>query len=192
MKKLLLVNGNPDAATDRLTNGLADAYQEGAEAAGHSVSRINVGALAFSMLRTAAEFGTTPSEQAIVHARSAFLAADHVAFLYPLWLGGPPALLKGFLEQVARNQFFILENKGGFPRGALTGRSASVIVTMGMPSLLYRTLFGAHGTKAFDRSILRMAGFSPVRTHLFGGRAITAPHTTALIEKVRRMRRKLA
>jgi hypothetical protein len=35
--------------------------------------------------------------------------------------------------------------------------------------LAYRLLFGAHGTKALERSILRLVGLSLIRTSYFGG-----------------------
>lgn len=192
MKKVLVIDGNPDPAPERLTSALAQAYAEGAEVAECSTQRLDVGALKFPLLRTAAEFAAKPACEDILHAQSAFLTADHVAFIFPLWLGGAPALLKGFMEQLGCNQFLLQENKGGFPRGALKGRSASVIVTMGMPPLIYRTLFAGHGVKAFNRSILRLAGFGPIRTHLFGGDAITGPHCPSLIGKVRKLGWRLA
>lgn len=47
-----------------------------------------------------------------------------------------PALLKGFLEQVARPGFAFKKMPGetAFGHKGLTGRSARVIVTMGMPA----------------------------------------------------------
>ena len=57
----------------------------------------------------------------------------------------------------------------GFPRGLLAGRSARIIVTMGMPAFVYRWYFRAHGVRGLERSILRFAGMKPVRETLFGG-----------------------
>ena len=84
------------------------------------------------------------------------------------------------------------ERKRGFPLGGLKGRSASVIVTMGMPPLLFRTIFGAHGIKAFTQSILRLAGLSPIRTSYFGGSAILSQNCERVIGKVREMGRRAA
>src|SRR3546814_9849412 len=60
--------------------------------------------------------------------------ADHLVILYPLWLGDVPALLKGFLEQILRPGFAIDEGSTGMSAKLLTGRSARIIVTMGMRS----------------------------------------------------------
>ncbi len=190
MKHILIIDGNPDPSPDRLSSALARAYQEGAEGPDCTVRRINVGEIDFPILRSAAGFAVNPQDTAIVEARAAFMLAEHIVFIYPLWLGGPPALLKAFMEQVARNQFLLGENKRGFPLKKMKWRSARILVTMGMPPLIYRTIFGAHGVKSFNSGILRLAGFSPVRTSYFGGSDIVSPNTGRIIEQVRDMGRK--
>jgi putative NADPH-quinone reductase len=79
-----------------------------------------------------------------------------------------PALLKAFLEQVMRPGVALEYRKRGFPRGLLTGRSARLVVTIGMPALIYRWYFRAHGVRGLERSILRFAGIKPVRETLLG------------------------
>jgi putative NADPH-quinone reductase len=54
------------------------------------------------------------------------------------WHGTMPALLKGFLEHIFRPGFAMEYRKDSFPKRLLAGRSARVIVTMGMPVLMYR------------------------------------------------------
>lgn len=191
MKHILIINGNPDPTAGRLSHALARAYHEGAAESGAMVRHINIGALDFPMLRDAAQFTTDPSEDAIIAAQGAFLAADHIVFIYPLWLGGPPALLKAYMEQLARNGFLIGKSERGFPLGHLKDRTARVIVTMGMPPLIYRLVYGAHGVKAFNRSILNLAGIKPVRTTLFGGGQIEARGAVRIIEKARELGRKM-
>jgi len=55
-----------------------------------------------------------------------------------------------------------------FPRHLLVGRSARIVVTMGMPVLLYRWYFGAFGVRGFERSMLSFAGVKPVRESFYG------------------------
>src|SRR3546814_3372437 len=81
-------------------------------------------------------------------------SSDRV-ILYPLWLGDVPALLKGFLEQILRPDFAIDEGSTGMSAKLLTGRSARIIVTMGMPAPIYRLFFRAHSLKSLDRNLLR-------------------------------------
>lgn len=51
----------------------------------------------------------------------------------------------------------------------LTGRSARVIVTMGMPAAIYRHLYRAHSLKSLERNVLGFVGLSPIRETLIGG-----------------------
>lgn len=50
----------------------------------------------------------------------------------------------------------------------LTGRSARIIVTMGMPAPIYRLFFRAHSLKSLDRNLLRFVGIQPVRYSIIG------------------------
>ena len=94
--------------------------------------------------------------------------AEHWLFLFPLWHGTMPALLKGFLEQILRPGFAMEYQKSGFPKRLLTGRSARIVVTMGMPVWIYRWYFGAYGLRGFERSMLGFAGIKPIRENLYG------------------------
>lgn len=169
-RRILIVVGHPDPSPDRLSRGLANAYGEGAEHAGHAVRRVDLAALYFPILRTMQEFehGTVPDE--LRYAAEAIVWAEHIVFVFPLWLGTMPALLKAFLEQVMRpgTAFAYPDRGGGFTRTLLRGRSARVVVTMGMPSVVYRLWFLGHGIAGMKRSILHFVGISPVRETLFG------------------------
>ena len=78
-----------------------------------------------------------------------------------------PALLKGFFEQVFRPGFAHRTDDRGW-QALLKGRSARIVVTMGMPALIYRWYFGAHGLKSLERSILAFVGIKPIRETLIG------------------------
>jgi len=132
------------------------------------VTRIEVARLDFPMMRTREEFETDQLPQSLVEARDAIVAAQHLVVTFPLWLGTMPALLKAFLEQVMRPSVALEYRKHGFPKGLLAGRSARLIVTMGMPAPIYRWYFRAHGVRGLERSVLRFAGIKPVRETLLG------------------------
>jgi putative NADPH-quinone reductase len=167
-RRILIVVGHPDPSPDRLCRGLANAYGESAERAGHAVRQVDLAALDFPMLRTMQEFGAVPDS--LKDAAQAIVWAEHIVFFFPLWLGTMPAMLKAFLEQVMRpGTAFAYPDKGsGLTSTLLRGRSARVVVTMGMPSVLYRLWFLGHGIAGMRRSILHFVGISPVRETLFG------------------------
>jgi putative NADPH-quinone reductase len=80
-----------------------------------------------------------------------------------------PALLKAFLEQVARPGFaFERGTRNPFEAKRLKGRSARVVVTMGMPALVYRWVYRAHSVRSLERNILGFVGFAPVHETLIG------------------------
>jgi putative NADPH-quinone reductase len=166
MSNILLIDGHPDPDRARFVHALADAYAEGAKFAGRDVRRLELATLDFPLLRSRAEWTDGKAPPAIAAAQEDIRWAEHIVFLYPLWLGDMPALLKGFLEQVARPGFAVGEGK--MPKGLLAGRSARLIVTMGMPAFFYRFYFGAHSVKSFERNILKFVGIKPVEHTLIG------------------------
>lgn len=168
-KRILVLNGHPDPAPERLCAALAEAYAQGAAAAGHEIRRIDIGSLEFPFLGSAQEFATPPDLPAIQHAQDAVRWAEHLVFVYPLWLGSQPAKLKGFLEQIARGGFALSVNADTTRvKGLLGGRSAHLFVTMGMPGLVYRVVYGAFGVRALEVSVLQLCGVRPVRHNFFG------------------------
>lgn len=51
----------------------------------------------------------------------------------------------------------------------LKGKSARLIVTMGMPAFIYQLVFHAHGVKNIMQGVLGFGGVAPIRLTLFGG-----------------------
>ncbi len=168
-KQICLIQGHPEDNPKTLCHALARSYLDGAKAGGHKVRKINIATLDIPLLTSSADFLTEPPAQ-IKEAQALIAAADHVAFIYPLWLGSMPAKLKAFLEQIARHEFLIKQDpKGGWPTKNMKGKSARVIVTMGMPASAYQLAFGKSGVKSMEQGILSLSGFKPVRDTLIGG-----------------------
>ena len=167
--RILLIEGHPDTGERHLNHVLADAYAEGALAAGHTVRRVDVATLDFPLLRSPHDWQQGEVPPGLKAAQDDIAWAQHVVIFFPLWLGDMPALLKGFLEQVARPGFaFGPEGANPFGRKGLKGRSARVVVTMGMPALVYRWYFRAHSLKSLERNILGFVGFGPIHETLVG------------------------
>ena len=165
---ITIVQGHPDAGGEHLCHALAAAYREGAEGAGHTVHELCVARMEFPLIRSREDFVDGARPPCIQQAQQAIQACRHLVLVYPLWQGTMPALLKAFIEQVFRYDFAFEPRGDGRFEKKLTGRSARVVITMGMPALAYRWYFRAHSLKSLERNILRFAGFSPVRDSLFG------------------------
>jgi putative NADPH-quinone reductase len=166
VKRILLIQGHPDPAGGHFGHALADAYARGAARAGHEIEKLEVAGMDFPLLRTKSEFEQSPPCPVIRAAQRSLENAEHVVIFFPLWLGGMPALLKGFLEQLLRPGFAF--DMSGPLKRKLKGRSARIVVTMGMPSFVFRWYFSAHGLKALTRSILGFCGFRPIATNIVG------------------------
>lgn len=166
-KRILLIQGHPDASEPHLCHALASSYTKGAEDAGHTVRRVNVATLEFPLLRSQKDFetGTVPAN--LKTAQDDIIWAEHLLFFFPLWAGDMPALLKGFIEQIYRPAF-TGASASHFAEKRLSGRSARIVVTMGMPALVYRWYFRAHSIKSLQRNILGMVGIAPVHETLIG------------------------
>ncbi|WP_439597823.1 NAD(P)H-dependent oxidoreductase [Falsiroseomonas sp.] len=166
-RRILVLDGHPDPDPARLIHALAEAYAEGAAAAGHAVTRLEAAKLALPPLRSTADWEAEPDAE-VAAVQAAFQAAEHIVILYPLWLGDVPAALKALFEQVMRPGFAFPRGARGLNAGLLRGRSARVVVTMGMPAILYRVFFRAHSLRSLERNLLHFVGIRPVRWTLLG------------------------
>jgi len=169
-KRILVINAHPDKSERHLCTALAEAYIEGASSAGSSIRRIDLAGFDFPLMQSQKEFekGYVPEELQL--AVEDIEWAEHLVFVFPLWLGTMPALLKAFLEQVMRPGVafrYRPDHKGA--TSLLNGRSARLIVTMGMPTIVFRLWFRGHGIKLLRRNILNFVGIRPVGETLFGG-----------------------
>jgi putative NADPH-quinone reductase len=106
-------------------------------------------------------------EPDLQRAHESMTEADHIVLIFPLWLGTLPAIMKGFLERVLQPRLVEPAKQGKFVK-LLKGKSARVIITMGMPGFVYRWWFGAHALKMLERNILGFLGARPIRSSIYG------------------------
>src|SRR5688572_29192134 len=167
--RITLIQGHPDPRGGHFGHALADAYLLAATDAAHEVKTIEVARLEFPLLRTAEDWKSGTPARAILEAQEAIAWAEHLVIVFPLWLGDMPALLKGFLEQALRPGFAIgAAGAGRMPKKLLKGRSARIVVTMGMPAFFYRLYYRSHSVRSLKRNVLEFCGIDPVRTTLIG------------------------
>jgi putative NADPH-quinone reductase len=168
-KRIVIIQGHPDPAGKHFGHALAAAYGQGATAAGHELKHIAVAELDFPLLRTKEDWEDGEPLPTVRACQEAIAWADHLVIIYPLWLGTMPALLKSFFEQALRPGFAIDKRAPGkMWNKLLKGKSARVVVSMGMPAFLYRWYFRAHSLKSLERNILTFCGIGPVRTSIIG------------------------
>lgn len=186
-QRILVIQGHPDADSTHFCHALAQAYIEAAQQAGHEVRVITVAALDFPLIRSAREYAGEPPDN-IRQCQDDIRWANHLVFVYPLWMGSMPALLKGFMEQVFRENFGLQVGQDGKAwQRMLKGKSARIVITMGMPALVYRWFFGAHSLKSLERNILKFCGIKPIRESLVGLVEGSPRHRRRWLDKMARL-----
>lgn len=186
-QNIFIIDGHPDPSAQRLVHALADAYREGAEQAQHEVRIVRLAELTFPLLRTQSDYEKQEPVEAVRQCQHLMEWATHVVILYPLWLGSMPAMLKALLEQMLRPGFAFSSRKPGrWPVKFMSGKSARVVVTMGMPALIYRWYFRAHSLRSLQRNILKFVGFGRVSSTIIGSVAsLTRAQREAWLQNVR-------
>ncbi|MGO4525202.1 NAD(P)H-dependent oxidoreductase [Microvirga sp. 2MCAF35] len=192
MTRIAVIQGHPTRGGGHFCHALADAYAEGVLVGGHEVRLVTIADRDFPLLSSKADWDEAPPPAVITEAQRTLVWAEHLVIIYPLWLGGMPALLKGFLEQTLRPAFMTGGARAGSSwKTALAGRSSRIIITMGMPAFAYRWYFGAHGLKSLKRSILSLVGIGPNRHTLIGMvEGMSDARRTAWIEAMRGLGRR--
>ncbi len=197
-KGIAIIQGHPDDRGGHFAHALAEAYAAGALESGHEVRTINVAKLEFPLIRRRADLERAAPPDAIRAAQAALLGADHIVLVHPIWNGGVPALLRGFLEQTFRPAFMFPQARPGERLGfvsalrqrrALAGKSGRIIATMQMPAFVYRWYFHPHP----ERNTFRLAGIRPVTESLIG--LVESPNQenrTRWLDKIHELGRRAA
>lgn len=168
MTDILIIQGHPDPRGGHFADALAQAYARGARAGGHSVTVLTLATLDFPLLRSQAEQEHGAVPPAIGEAQQAIARAGHILLIFPLWLGTMPALAKAFFEQALRPGFAYRNDMRPVSCGLLKGRSLRIVMTMGMPGLWYRFVYGSHSLKALKIGMFGFVGIRPIRATIIG------------------------
>jgi putative NADPH-quinone reductase len=186
-RRILVLNGHPDGRPERFAQGLADAYAEGAREAEMEVEILKLADLDLPPLKSRDEWEKGAAPPGVASLQAAITKADHLVIIYPLWLGSMPAALKAMFEQTFRPGFAMDTGERSLWPGKLRGKSARIIVTMGMPAMIFRWFFLAHSLKSLERNILRFAGFAPVQSTIIGSVESSVADRLNWLSKIRAM-----
>lgn len=167
-KRIALLLGHP-SAEESYCRALASHYMDAAEEAGHEVAFFDGARLEVPFIHSTDEFEKGSPPKAVLPLQRAIKDAEHFVIVFPMWMGTLPAYTKALIEQVFRPGFALdTSDPKSFPKQLMKGKSARIIMTMGMPAAIYRMIFRAHGLKNLERSMLGLCGFGPVRSTLIG------------------------
>lgn len=167
-KNIIIILGHPSHERRSFCESLALAYQQSAEAAGHTAELIKIARLDFDPILHEGYCGEQNIEPDILAVQDKIRRAEHLVFVYPMWQFALPALMKGFMERSFTHGFAYDRNAANpLKAGVLNGRSAHIVQTMGMPAWAYRLFYGARAAKAL-KNMLAMCGIDPVKITYFG------------------------
>lgn len=188
-KRMLVILGHPLGSS--FCGALADTYVEAARTAGHDVRLLRLDALTFDPILREGYRQIQDLEPDLAEAQAAIQWAEHLTFVYPIWWGGVPALLKGFLDRVLLPGFAFKYRAGAaFPEQLLKGRSAHLLVTMDTPPWYFKWVYRMPGLQQMRKTTLEFCGIKPVKIVAFGpviGSKLAQRH--AWLEQVRSVAR---
>lgn len=166
-KKVLIINGHPNR--DSFNFGVATAYENGARSVGAEVKHLVVSELKFN---PNLEFGyqkRTPLEPDLIAAWESIQWAEHLVWVHPVWWGGLPAIMKGFIDRLflPGMAFQYRENSIQWDK-LLKGKTAHIITTLDQPSWYYRLVYGRPSVNQLKKSTLEFCGISPVKVTYLG------------------------
>lgn len=184
-KKVLILLGHPSSLS--FCDALAEAYGKAARAAGHEVRLLRLGALQFDPILHEGYHQIQALEPDLLEAQAAIRWAEHLSFVFPIWWGSVPALLKGFLDRVLLPGFAFRFQPGlALPVQLLQGRSAHLLVTMDTPPWYFRWIYRMPGIHQMQKTTLEFCGIKPVKTLCLGVIKDAAPsQRAAWLDRVR-------
>ena len=162
MKKILIINGHPDPESFNLA--LANAYKKGALSGGAEVKEIHIRDLQFNPNLQFGYRKRTELEPDLIDAQQKITWAEHIVWVYPVWWGSVPAIMKGFLDRVLLPGFAFKKREGSvWWDKFLTGKTSRLICTLDQPGWFYRLINGAPTHKAMKRLTLKFIGINKVK-----------------------------
>jgi len=162
MKKILVINGHPNP--DSFNKALADTYANGALASGNEVEVIHLAELDFNPILKFGYQKRTELEPDLVKAQELLLWCEHLVIIHPVWWGGLPALLKGFIDRTFLPKFaFKYRDNSVWWDKLLAGRTAEILYTIDQPIFYYKLVNGAPGLRQLKKMTLEFCGFKVKR-----------------------------
>ncbi|WP_213280174.1 NAD(P)H-dependent oxidoreductase [Chryseobacterium indologenes] len=167
MKKIAIINGHPNK--DSFNFGIAEAYKKGAVETGAEVKEIVIRELKFNPNLQFGYQKRMELEPDLMKAWEIIQWADHLVWVHPVWWGGFPALMKGFIDRLFLPglAYKFRENSVWWDK-LLKGKTAHIMTTLDQPGWYYRLFFGRPSVNQLKKSILEYCGVKPVKLTYIG------------------------
>lgn len=167
MKNILIINGHPNK--DSFNFGLAEAYKRGAKNSGYHVEEIVIADLDFNPNLQYGYQKRTDLEPDLLEAWEKIKKANHLVWVHPVWWGGLPAMMKGFIDRLFLPGFTFQprENSVWWDK-LLVGKTARIITTMDQPGWYYKWINHQPSVHQLKKGTLEFCGVKPVKVSYIG------------------------
>ncbi|MEO0572285.1 MAG: NAD(P)H-dependent oxidoreductase [Bacteroidota bacterium] len=166
-KKVLIINGHPDK--ESFNYALSEAYIKGAEKSGGEIKEIKIRELDFNPNLQFGYRKRTALEPDLLEAQEKLKWADHLVWVYPVWWGSVPAIMKGFLDRVLLPGFAFQKREGSvWWDKYFTGKTSRLICTMDQPSWYYRLINKSPSHSAMKKLTMNFIGVKSVKITAIG------------------------
>lgn len=166
-KKIALIIGHPDQ--ESFNFALAEAYKNGALKSGAEIKEIIIRDLKFNPNLQFGYRKRTTLEPDLLESQEILRWADHIVWVYPVWWGSYPAMMKGFLDRVLLPGFAFKKREGSvWWDKFFTGKTSRIISTLDQPAWFYKWINGQPSNIAMKRLTMKFIGVKSVKTTTIG------------------------
>ena len=166
-KRIALVVGHPDKESYNFA--LANAYKTGAIKSGAEVREIIIRDLEFNPNLEYGYRKRTELEPDLIKSQEILKWADHIVWVYPVWWGSVPAIMKGFLDRTLLPGFAFKKREGSvWWDKYFTGKTSRLICTLDQPPWFYSLINGSPSHKAMKKLTMNFIGVKSVKITSIG------------------------
>lgn len=167
MKKILIINGHPDK--ESFNYAISESYKSGAISSGAEIEELKIAELTFNPNLQFGYRKRTELEPDLINAQEKIKWADHLVWIYPVWWGSVPAIMKGFIDRVFLPGFAFKKREGSvWWDKYLTGKSARLICTLDQPAWYYKWFYGNPSHNAMKKLTMQFVGVKKVKITTIG------------------------
>lgn len=166
MKKIAIINGHPNS--NSFNAAIVSHYKKGAMQSNAQIKEIVVSDLKFNPNLHFGYQKRTALEPDLLKAWEIIKWADHLVWIHPVWWGGLPAIVKGFIDRLFLPglAFQYRENSIWWDK-LLTGKTAHIVTTLDQPNWSYRMFFGRPSINQLKKSTLGFCGIKTKKVTYF-------------------------
>ncbi len=152
-----------------LSEGIADAYEQGAAGTGAELRRMDLHKMSFDMNFEGYGDDSPALEPDLLQWQENIGWADHILVVHPYWWGAMPTKAKAVLDRALTSGFgYRYHSRGMGWEKLLTGKTADVIVTSDTPPLLDTLLYWRPARRVLKNQVLGFCGVKTRKVVQFG------------------------